>query len=385
MIFYAISILIILCYAVLIAAISLGWRRLKGFNKTLKSPEVKISIVVAARNEASNIENLLENLLRQDYPSDLFEIIFVDDQSDDHTARLVEEMIARNAGIQNLKLVSLNVKDGSGKKAAIGQGIKVSGGEMIVITDADCTPGISWISTLADFYSIYKPQMILGPVRMTAGGSFFGKLQSLEFTSLISSAAGSCSAGFPLLANGANIAFTRNAYETCGGFTGNIQYPSGDDMFLMLSIKRNFGASAIRFLRSEKAIVDTPSTQGFKPFIHQRMRWVSKSRGYSDPLLIAASLLVFVVNAWLVVTAFSAIVFTGFLKLFLVFYAGKLIIDLPLVISYNRFQKTAALIWLFPLMELLNALYTLIIGIAGNTLRYEWKGRKATSAFIQTR
>ncbi len=385
MIFSSISILIILCYAVLIAAISFGWWRLKGFNKTLKSPEVKISIVVAARNEASNIENLLEILLRQDYPSDLFEIIIVDDQSDDHTARLVEEMIARNAGIQNLKLVSPGVKDGSGKKAAIGQGIKVSGGELIVITDADCTPVVSWISALAAYYSVYKPQMILGPVRMTAGGSFFGKLQSLEFTSLISSAAGSCNAGFPLLANGANIAFTRNAYETCGGFTGNIQYSSGDDMFMMLSIKKNFGASAIRFLRSEKAIVDTPSTQGFKPFIHQRIRWVSKSRGYSDPLLIAASLLVFMVNTWLIVTAFSAIVFSGFLNLFLVFYAGKLIIDLPLVISYNRFQKTSALIWLFPLMELLNALYTLIIGIAGNTGRYEWKGRKATSAFIQTR
>ena len=221
--------------------------------------------------------------------------------------------------------------------------------------------------------------MILGPVRMTDDGSFFGKLQSLEFSSLISSAAGSCNAGFPLLANGANMAFTRHAYESCGGFLDNAHYPSGDDMFLMMSIKKKFGAKAIRFLRSEEAIVNTPATQGVKPFFQQRMRWVSKSRGYTDPILISTSIIVFLLNALLVVSAFSTFFFPEYLTLFLILYVLKLIVDLPLMVSFNRFQRSVKLLWLFPMMELLNAVYTLVIGIAGNIGKYEWKGRSVST------
>lgn len=221
--------------------------------------------------------------------------------------------------------------------------------------------------------------MILGPVRMTDGGSFLGKLQSLEFVSLISSAAGSCNAGFPLLANGANMAFTRYAFKTCGGFTGNQHYPSGDDMFLLMTIKKKFGAKSIRFLPSAEAIVKTPALKRLKPFIHQRLRWVSKSRGYTDPLLIIASVIVYLTNTWLIVAAFSASLFPETVCVFLLFYLLKMIIDIPLMYSYNRFQQSLSLLWFFPFVELLNAIYTLIIGIAGNIGKYEWKGRKIST------
>jgi cellulose synthase/poly-beta-1,6-N-acetylglucosamine synthase-like glycosyltransferase len=206
--------------------------------------------------------------------------------------------------------------------------------------------------------------------------SLFGKLQSLEFSSLISSAAGSCNAGFPLMANGANIAFTREAFDTCNGFTGNLKYPSGDDMFLLMNIKQHYGAGAIRFLRSEAAIVNTPATKGFKKFIQQRLRWVSKSRGYTDPLLIASSVIVFVANALIVVLAFLAFLSPEYILPFVIVYSFKFIVDFPLMFSFNRFQKSGKLLVLFPFSEFLNAVYTLFIGIAGNVWKYEWKGRK---------
>lgn len=375
MIFTLISVILFIGYALLIATITYGWSRLKAFNRTDLPTEIKVSVIVAVRNEAGNIELLLDSLLAQKYPSHLLEIIIVDDHSSDSTSRLVKDFIAQKTESEKLKLVTLGEKDDSGKKAAIDRGIQESKGEMIIITDADCAAGSQWILTVASYYAEHRPQMILGPVRMNDKGSFFGKLQSLEFISLISSAAGSCSAGFPILANGANMAFTRNAYECCGGFSGNLQYPSGDDMFLMMNIKRKFGAKAIHFLRSEEAIVNTPATLGFKPFIQQRLRWVSKSRGYTDPVLIAASILVFLTNVLLFFSAFAAIVAPEFLKFFLALYVLKMIIDLPLMLSYSRFQRKRPLMILFPLMELLNAGYTLLIGIAGNIGKYEWKGR----------
>jgi cellulose synthase/poly-beta-1,6-N-acetylglucosamine synthase-like glycosyltransferase len=375
MIFSLISVFFFIGYVLLITAITFGWWRLKVFNSSGLLPEIKVSVIVAARNEAGNIRMLLKSLLAQNYPSHLLEIIIVDDHSNDSTSQLVEEIMARKKEIRNLKLITLEVSDDSGKKAAINRGIQSSTCELIVITDADCTSGTLWISTIAAYYSVHKPQMILGPVFMMDSGSFFGRLQSLEFTSLISSAAGSCSGGFPILANGANVAFTRFAYESCGGFTGNMQYPSGDDMFLLSSIKSKFGAEAIRFLRSEQAIVNTPATLGFKPFIQQRLRWVSKSRGYTDLVLILSSVIVFLTNVWLVVMAFASIISQEYLFLFLAIFILKMIFDLPLMISYSRFQRSISLLWLFPLMELLNAIYTLLIGIAGNIGKYEWKGR----------
>jgi cellulose synthase/poly-beta-1,6-N-acetylglucosamine synthase-like glycosyltransferase len=379
MIFILISVIIFFCYALLIAAITTGWLRLKEFNGSVFTPQIKVSIIVAVRNEAGNIEALLKSLSAQNYPAHLLEIIIVDDHSSDSTTLLATKFITRNKGTEKFQIVSSAEKDLPGKKAAIDKGIKTSKGELLVITDADCTSGSSWVTTIASYYAEHRPQMILGPVFMTATGSLFGKLQSLEFTSLISSAAGSCSAGFPILANGANISFTRSAYESCGGFSGNVQYSSGDDMFLMMSIKKKFGARAIHFLLSEEAIVNTPATPGFKAFIQQRLRWVSKSRGYKDPVLISSSVIVFLANVWLVFTAFMAILSLEYIQLFLVLFSFKILTDLTLMLGYSRFQRSTSLLWLFPLMESMNAVYTLLIGITGNLIKYEWKGRRVSN------
>jgi cellulose synthase/poly-beta-1,6-N-acetylglucosamine synthase-like glycosyltransferase len=383
MIFTLISVIVFVGYVLLITAITIGWLRLKVFRRTDSLPSIKVSVIVAVRNETLNIDKLLNSLSAQDYPSHLLEIIIVDDHSTDSTSSLAEVFIANKKESQNLKLISLKDHDNSGKKVAIDRGIQESEGELIVITDADCISGSSWISTLASYYSEHHPEMVLGPVRMTDNGSFFGKLQSLEFVSLMSSAAGSCSAGFPILANGANIAFTRHAYKSCGGFSGNLQFPSGDDMFLMMSIKKKFGAKAIHFLRSEEAIVYTPATLSFNSFLQQRLRWVSKSRGYTDPTLIMASILVFLTNAWLVFIAFASLVNPGYFKLFFELYLLKMIIDLPLMMNYSRFQWSSSLLVLFPITEFLNTIYTLMIGIGGNLGKYEWKGRRVSNKGVE--
>jgi cellulose synthase/poly-beta-1,6-N-acetylglucosamine synthase-like glycosyltransferase len=379
MIYQLVSFIIFVCYAILIVAITIGWWRLKAFKCTKQTAGIKVSVVVAMRNEAENVGKLLESLMNQNYDPDNYEVILVDDHSTDQTVLLIGEFIARRKNVGNLRLLTQTANDNTGKKASINRGIIASTGELIVITDADCTAGELWISTIADFYRTNSPQMILGPVRMTDGGTLLGKLQSVEFMSLISSAAGSSNARLPILANGANIAFAREAYESCGGFAENMHYPSGDDMFLLMSIKKKFGAGTIRFLRAEEAIVNTPAIKDLKSFIHQRLRWVSKSKGYTDPFLIAASVIVFLTNAWIVITALLAIVVPGFLLLFLFLLLVKLLVDMPLIYSFSRFQRNLKLIWLFPLTEVLNAVYTLVIGIAGNIVKYEWKGRKLSA------
>jgi cellulose synthase/poly-beta-1,6-N-acetylglucosamine synthase-like glycosyltransferase len=304
----------------------------------------------------------------------LLEIFLVNDHSDDDSVTLINSYI-NDKQVHSINLVSLTGKSAAGKKSAILEGIRQSRGELIVLTDADCRASAGWISKMAGYYSLFKPALLLGPVRFT-GNSWFDKLQSLEFISLMATAAGSCRAGFPVLANGANIAFTKEAFKLSGGFEGNLRFASGDDMFLLQRIKAVFGIKAVHFIKSKKAIVSTAAQPNLSSFVRQRLRWVSKSRGYNDIWLIITSLLVFFANTILTAFIMLSWFYHDLLLAAVSFFVLKTCVDLPLLTAYSRFGGQKQLLGLVPLLEVLNAFYTTIIAIAGNLLPFSWKGRK---------
>jgi len=370
------ALLILGLYTFVIGAITKGWWTLNKFKPDISQDSVNVSVIVAVRNEEKHIEALLRGLLQQDYPAQMYEVVIINDHSDDATAEQIEKALAKWNADQSVKVIVLNLEEGKGKKAAVAKGIEVSTGELILLTDADCQFSKFWVKTMADFYDIKMPQLILGPVRMSNDESFSGRMQSLEFISLIASGAGACSKDFPIMSNGANMGVSRSAFFACGGFEGNMQYPSGDDMFLMMKIKKEFGVGSVKFIRAREAIVDTPAVDSFGEFIQQRLRWVSKSRGYTDPLLIAISILVFLTNALLVSGLVLSLFFGEYANLTAWLFVIKMLVDMPLLYSFCKFVEQKKLIWLVPIMEPLVAIYTLVIGIAGNLGVYQWKGRK---------
>ena len=99
-----------------------------------------VSVVVAARNEAIFIEGCLRALGQQDYPSDKYEVIVVDDGSTDGTDRLA---IDSQDGPTAMRL--LRTGGGGSKKAALSLGISAAKGEIILSTDADCLVAAGWI------------------------------------------------------------------------------------------------------------------------------------------------------------------------------------------------------------------------------------------------
>ncbi|NTV84773.1 MAG: glycosyltransferase, partial [Bacteroidales bacterium] len=186
-----------LLYFGLIGLFTMGWKWAKGaLTSGSASPGVKVSVIIAARNEEKNIALLLADLKNQDYPPELLQVIVVDDHSEDNTAEIAGDFIAKH-GLAGFKVIKIENDDKKGKKAAITHGISSSAGSLILVTDADCRLQPGWISAMDTNFQDDKIMMIFGPVSYSPRKGLLNKFQSLEFSALVASGGGAASAGYP--------------------------------------------------------------------------------------------------------------------------------------------------------------------------------------------
>lgn len=359
-----------LLYISLIALFIYGWVKLKPYELQEEKYPV-ISIVVAARNEAGNVHMLIESLLSQDYPEDRFEIIIVDDHSDDGTADLVE------ASDKNKRIEMIRLEDGKqGKKNALTAGIQKAGGELIATTDADCLPGQQWLRTIALAYQSTHCKMIAGPVAIREPQTFLEKFQALELLSLVASGAGAIGIGLPIMCNGANLAFNKQAFHSVGGYKGNEHIPGGDDVFLMEKFVKHFSGKAVTFVKDRRAIITTKGAESMIDFLVQRIRWVAKSPAYRQAFMILTALIVLVFNL-IILSAFTAALFNlVFLYAGLILLLIKSLIDIILLWMISRFAKQVFLMKFFLVFQLIYIPFNGLMGVIGNIAGYRWKGRQ---------
>lgn len=365
-------------YAGLIISMRIGWRNLKNFQvdkaRTIQ-PETSISIVIAARNEENNIVKCLNDLLQQDYALHKYEIIVVDDHSNDATAQCVHNFMKKHPNVKLIKLANINTNV-LGKKAAITAGVEESAGELIITTDADCSFDDQWLKSFAIYYEQYQPAMIAGPVCFLPQRNVFGKFLELEFISLIAASAGALGMKYPLMCNGANLAFRRELFIELNAFENNNKWASGDDMFLMHGIRKRYGNAAIHFLKSRDAIVETLAPASFQELIMQRVRWGSKTRAYVNTPAAIVAMIVFI-NAMMITGATALLFFYPALGLPLAAaWMLKLCSDFLLLYPVSSFfGRRQLLMWFIP-FQLLHLLYISGTGLLANISGYKWKGRK---------
>jgi cellulose synthase/poly-beta-1,6-N-acetylglucosamine synthase-like glycosyltransferase len=333
------ALILIIPYLLVLLKIYRGLQALKSFTST-DEPVISVSVVVACRNEEKLLPNLLKDLSSQDYPDNLFEVIVVDDNSTDETFNIAEAY----KGISNLRVIK---NEGKGKKTAIRNGINSSSGELIITTDADCRMGVRWIRTIAACFSIQQPDMIIGPVRLEDGKGFFASFQELEFLSLQGITAGSASSGNSTMCNGANLSFSREAYNN-NSDNLHPEIKSGDDMFLLHSLKQQEG-SRIVWLESSDAMVVTAPSPSLRIFLKQRKRWISKGGAFEDRFTIFLGIITFIT----ILLIFSALIASLINHLFInVLLALLLIKSIPdFLILYNtagRYGRKKLINWFLP-------------------------------------
>ena len=260
MFFILLPVLVTAIYLLVLAYFIFGWNKTKPFNEHIQS-EIKVSVIVVFRNEASTIQNLLLSLLKQDYPLKCTELIFVDDNSDDKSAAIIQHTLSD----RGVDFTIINVAGhGVAKKRALTEGISKASGDLIITTDADCTMGSQWISSIVSYHIVAGCHMIVGPVRLT-GNSILQQLQSVEFSVLQKMTCGALYYSNPLMCNGANLAYSRKAYFDVFESQNKSDKPTGDDTYLMFALHKK-GNYKIGYLKTSKALVSTEAADSFRNF-----------------------------------------------------------------------------------------------------------------------
>ena len=360
-----------LVYGFLVLTFIRGWHKLVNFSPIQSVPETSVSIIVAARDEELNIIRTIEDLVAQNYPKHLTEIIFIDDHSTDRTAEIVSSYA--NLGV---KLIRLNEDQAlnSYKKKAIQTAIGTCSGDLIITTDADCKMGTHWLSTIVNYYEKQDYRMISSPVAYFEEKSFFERLQSLEFLYLIGLGASTIGNKRPSTCNGANLAYEKKTFYEVGGFQGIDDLASGDDELLLHKIAAKY-PDKIGFLKNRSAIVYTHAKENLQSFLQQRKRWASKSTRYKNKAIIVLGVFVWVFNVSILANFITGLFFPGFLIVTFYQLLVKMSLESLFLWDVTGFAKRRGLLILIPVLTVLHILYMVYIGIAGNSGKYNWKGR----------
>ncbi len=360
-----------LIYGILVLNFIRGWHKLVYFTSQKSDPHTRVSIIVAARDEEANINKTIDDLIAQQYPEALTEIIIIDDHSTDRTAEIVLSYADRN-----VKLIKLNEDRAlnSYKKKAIQTAIGTCTGDLIITTDADCRMGPNWLATIVNLYEEKNYKMISSPVAYFQEKSFFERLQSLEFLYLIGLGASTIGNKQPSTCNGANLAYEKATFYEVGGFQGIDDLASGDDELLLHKIAAKY-PDKIGFLKNREAIVYTHAKETLSSFIQQRKRWASKSTRYKNKAIIVLGVLIWIFNLSILSNFITGLFIPGFLTVMFYQLLVKMLLETLFLWDVTGFAKRRSLLILIPVLNVLHIIYIVYIGIAGNSGKYNWKGR----------
>lgn len=343
------------------------------FEAPATSPKTSLSVIIPARNEAENIGRCIDSILAQNYPSHLLEFIVVDDHSTDNTAKIIKSYAGR--GVKYINLADyVHPGNTSYKKQALATAISQSKGELIVTTDADCTAGPEWLKLLTSKFEEEDCVMIVAPVDFTNNTSLVEVFQSLDFMSMQGITVATLRLKLGNMSNGANLAFSRKAFDAVDGYKGIDHIASGDDYLLMTKFDKSY-PGRISYLKSKDAIVRTPPQHDWSGFFQQRIRWASKSGKYDDNKLTGVLMLVYLFNVSFLTLAIAGIFHSCYWLVLLGILLVKTIVEIIYLYPVSRFFGKRKQLWVFPLLQPLHILYIISAGFLGFVGVYQWKGR----------
>lgn len=194
--------------------------------KTVATNKPGVSVIICSRNEERNLMEHIPLIMEQDYPT--FELVVVNDSSWDDTEAILKAMQVRYPHIHvvNLDEEKQNMQ---GKKFALTLGIKAAKHDLILLTDADCTPlSKDWISGMVGSMTEGK-EIALGVSLFKRYPGWLNRIIRFDALMVASHYIGFAQSGKPYMGVGRNLAYHRDLFFKVGGFKNHYSIASGDD------------------------------------------------------------------------------------------------------------------------------------------------------------
>lgn len=242
-----------------------------------------VSVIVCARNEGQNLKPYLQSLLTQDYP--LFEVIVVNDGSEDDTQAVIDEYAALDKRVRTT-FVPKGARMRSTKKLGLTLAAKAARYDYLLLTDADCRPeSTHWISSMmAGFESRGKSQE--SKIEVVLGyGPYFRENSLLnsviQYETLFNGLhyMGAAATGKPYMGVGRNLAYRKDTFFEHGGFSDLMTESAGDDDLFVNKVATKHNTAVV--YDYDSVTWSVPKTT-WKAWWQQKRRHLSVSGGYKE-------------------------------------------------------------------------------------------------------
>jgi cellulose synthase/poly-beta-1,6-N-acetylglucosamine synthase-like glycosyltransferase len=364
-------------YAAALFALRSGLRKLAVDQpRTQDSPSGShlpdLSIVVAARNEEKNLRILLSCLFAQDYPREKLEIIIVDDRSEDSSWEFLQRAAREHGNLKILRVTDL-LPDFAPKKRALDLAIRSARGEIILLTDADCTPPPTWARAMVAWYEDGVAGVVgYSPYRFerTQLGLIEGML-ALDYFSIFAVAAASAGLGGTVTASGTNLSYLKQTFLDVGGFESIKQWISGDDDLFVHEVARKKIGKFV-FALDPKAYVPAAAPTSWRQFWNQRIRYASKSLQYG-PSMTLGLLAFYLLNLAFLAGIALAVLDPSLWLSIAALWVAKAMFEMTFLSSAAElFHEERLLTYFFP-TALLHPFYVAVFGFLGLFVNFRWK------------
>ena len=233
-----------------------------------------VTVLVCALNEKENLMELLPLLDAQEYPE--FEVILLDDRSDDGSEEFMRENIH---GWKHIRYIRINDEftHVTPKKYALTVGMKQARYPIALMTDADCRPNsVHWITAMTSQLNDEKGIVIgFSPYEKEAGllnwfircETFYTAVQYLSFSL----------AGLTYMGVGRNIMYKTQLFFANKGFYRHRHIMGGDDDIFLNEVSTSTN-SAIS-IEPESFVYSKPKTT-WSAWLRQKRRHLAVSQFY---------------------------------------------------------------------------------------------------------
>ena len=363
---------ITILYLILLAGFVLGFDKVKEFKLEDIPSKTKFTVVIPFRNEAKNLNGLLQSIEALNYPKHLFEVILIDDASEDNSTEIIKMFL--NKSRKSIRLISNERQTDSPKKDAITSGISKSKNDWIITTDADCILPKYWLDSYDEYIRYSNSACISAPVTYRNENTFLNRFQILDILSLQGATVGGFGINKPFMCNGANFAYKKALFKELKGFEGNTKIASGDDIFLLEKIVKTY-PKRVHYLKCKHAMITTASEPTWAKLVSQRIRWASKTTAYKHWFGKLTGGIVLLMNGFLI----SALIlsFTGYfsLKALLYFLIIKFSLDFLLIYKSAMFFDQQGSLKMYPIGFFIYPFFSAYVALKSLFTGYTWKER----------